>query len=130
MRNTNADSRVGDMPAFGRDGILSGPEISNVAEYVRSLSGLEIPEGSDLQAGATIFADNCAACHGDEGKGNRELGAPSLTDAVWLYGSSTPAVVNTVTNARNSSMPAWSERLDPTSIKALTLYVHSLGGGE
>ncbi|MBZ0227986.1 MAG: cytochrome-c oxidase, cbb3-type subunit III [Bauldia sp.] len=130
VRNTNADSRVGDMPAFGRDGILSGPEISNVAEYVRSLSGLEIPEGSDLQAGATIFADNCAACHGDEGKGNRELGAPSLTDAVWLYGSSTPAVVNTVTNARNSSMPAWSERLDPTSIKALTLYVHSLGGGE
>jgi cytochrome c oxidase cbb3-type subunit 3 len=130
IRNTNADSRVGDMPAFGRDGILSGPEIWNVAQYVRSLSGLDIPAGADLEAGAKTFADNCASCHGAEGKGNKELGAPNLTDQVWLYGSSTPTVVTTITSARNSSMPAWSERLDPTTLKALTLYVHSLGGGE
>ena len=105
-------------------------EISNVAQYARSLSGLDVPEGADLDAGAAIFADNCAVCHGENGEGNRDLGAPSLTDAVWLYGSSTDDVVATIANARNSSMPAWDERLDPTTIKALTFYVHSLGGGE
>jgi cytochrome c oxidase cbb3-type subunit 3 len=118
------------MPAFGRDSILNSTEIWNVAQYVRSLSGLEVPAGADLDAGQTIYADNCAVCHGDNGEGNRELGAPSLVDAVWLYGSSTDAVFNTIANARNSAMPAWGERLDPTTIKALTFYVHSLGGGE
>lgn len=130
IRNDNPDSRLSEMPAFGRDGILNGTEIWNVAQYVRSLSGLNVPQGADLEAGATIFVQNCAACHGDSAEGNRELGAPSLTDAVWLYGSDTDAVYATIADARNSSMPAWGERLDPTTIKALTFYVHSLGGGE
>ncbi len=130
VRNTNPESRFSEMPAFGRDGILSGPEIRNVVQYVRSLSGLPVPKDADLAAGAKIFADNCASCHGDDAKGNRDVGAPNLTDAIWLYGSDTADVVATVTNARNSSMPAWSERLDPTTIKALTFYVHNLGGGE
>ena len=92
--------------------------------------GSRSPKDADLAAGAAIFAEQCVSCHGDAGKGNRELGAPNLTDAVWLYGSSQAAIIATITNARNSSMPAWGERLDPTTIKALTLYVHSLGGGE
>jgi cytochrome c oxidase cbb3-type subunit 3 len=130
IRNDNPESRFGDMPAFGRDGILDSTQIWNVAQYVRSLSGLDVPAGADLEAGQQIYADNCAACHGDNGEGNRELGAPSLVDTVWLYGSSTDDVFNTIANARNSAMPAWGERLDPTTIKALTFYVHSLGGGE
>jgi len=129
IRNSNLDSRQSDMPAFGRQGILTGAEIRNVAQYVRSLSGLKVPDSADLAAGAEIFAQNCASCHGPEGKGNQEYGAPNLTDPIWLYGSSTNDVVTTITNARNSSMPAWGERLDPTTIKALTFYVHNLGGG-
>lgn len=129
IRNTDADSRQSQMPAFGRDGILNVSQINDVAGYVRSLSGMAAP-GTDLKAGATVFAENCAVCHADDAKGNRDLGAPNLTDAVWLYGSSQETVVATITNARNGSMPAWGERLDPTTIKALTFYVHSLGGGE
>jgi len=130
IRNENPESRQSEMPAFGRDGILNSTEIWNVAQYVRSLSGLEVPAGADLEAGKTIFADNCVVCHGEKGEGNQELGAPSLVDAVWQYGSSSDDVFTTIANARNSSMPAWGERLDPTTIKALTFYVHSLGGGE
>ena len=70
------------------------------------------------------------ACHGENAKGNRQFGAPNLTDAVWLYGSDLKDIIYTVTNARNSSMPDWGARLDPTTIKALAVYVHALGGGE
>jgi len=130
VRNENPDSRQSQMPAFGRDDILPTAEIYNVASYVRSLSGLEVSETADLAAGKQTFADNCASCHGEDAKGNREFGAPNLTDAVWLYGSAMTDVVNTITNARNSSMPDWGARLDPTTVKALAVYVHSLGGGE
>lgn len=130
VRNTDADSRSSQMPAFGRDAILNRGEIYNVAAYVRSLSGLEAMPDANVTAGAQIFADNCAACHGDDGRGKREFGAPNLTDAVWLYGSNPEAIVTTITNARNSSMPAWGARLDATTVKALALYVHALGGGE
>ncbi len=130
IRNANPDSRQSAMPAFGREGTLNNTQIFNVANYVRSLSGLKLSPSADIAAGAKIFADNCAVCHGADAKGNRDVGAPNLTDAVWLYGSSLAAIITTITNARNSSMPAWGERLDPTTIKALTVYVHSLGGGE
>jgi cytochrome c oxidase cbb3-type subunit 3 len=130
VRNANPDSRQSQMPAFGRDGILKPGEILNVANYVRSLSGLEIAQGADVAAGAKIFADNCASCHGEKGQGNHDVGAPSLSGAVWLYGSSLQTIVNQVTNPRSGSMPAWGERFDATTIKALTVYVHSLGGGE
>lgn len=130
VRNENPDSRQSEMPAFGRDGILTPTEIGTVTEYVRSIAGLPVATGADLAAGAKLFADNCAVCHGDDGKGNRDVGAPNLTDAVWLFGSSPAAIAATIANARNASMPAWGERLDPTTVKALTYYVHSLGGGE
>jgi cytochrome c oxidase cbb3-type subunit 3 len=82
------------------------------------------------QRGAKIFADNCVACHGEKGEGNREVGAKSLRNGIWLYGGDKASIVETITNARNGSMPAWGERFDETTIKMLTLYVHSLGGGE
>jgi cytochrome c oxidase cbb3-type subunit 3 len=129
-RNTNDKSHQGVMPAFGRNGTLARADIETVAHYVRSLSGLDTPSAAELQAGAKIFASNCAVCHGDDGKGKRDVGSANLTDAVWLYGSSFDTIVTDLTNGRGGVMPAWGERLDATTIKALTLYVHSLGGGE
>ncbi|HEY7665293.1 MAG TPA: cytochrome-c oxidase, cbb3-type subunit III [Xanthobacteraceae bacterium] len=130
VRSGDADARQGAaMPAFGRDGVLKRTDIDNVAEYVRSLSGLPTTK-ADLAAGAKIFADNCAVCHGETGKGKRELGAPNLSDPIWLYGADHPAIVNGIWNGRGGVMPAWVGRLDDVTIKALAVYVHSLGGGE
>jgi cytochrome c oxidase cbb3-type subunit 3 len=118
------------MLAFGKEGVLKKDQIVTVANYVRSLSGLPASPGYDASAGAKIFADNCTSCHGDNGKGNQELGAPDLTDKIWLYGSDEMTLVETISNGRAGVMPAWVGRLDPSTIKALTVYVHSLGGGK
>ncbi len=126
----NNDTRVSQMPAFGRDGMLKKDEISAVANHVRELAGLSTQPKADLALGRKLFAENCAACHGPAGKGNQELGAPNLTDAISLYGMDLASVTETITNSRNGVMPAWGQRLDPTTIKALTVYVHSLGGGQ
>jgi cytochrome c oxidase cbb3-type subunit III len=123
-------TRAGDMPSFGKDGTLKAAEIADVAQYVRSLSGLPNETKADLAKGKQIFAENCAACHGDDGKGNQELGSPNLTDKIWLYGSDTASIVNRINVGGGGQMPAWGDRLDPTTIKALTVYVHSLGGGK
>lgn len=132
IRSTDADTRLGDMPAFGRDGILQRPQILAVADYVRSLSNLPAPANArtDLAEGRKVFEENCAVCHGNDGTGNQEMGAPNLVDGIWLYGSDREAVIATITNSRTGIMPAWQGRLDPTTIKALTVYVHSLGGGQ
>jgi len=79
---------------------------------------------------ADTAADNCAACHGENGKGNREVGAPNLTDKIWLYGSDKQTIVQGLTNGRGGVMPAWGERLDQPTLKSLVVYVWSLGGGE
>lgn len=118
------------MLAFGKEGVLKKDEIVTAANYVRSLSGLPTAAGYNAAAGAKIFADNCASCHGDNGKGNQELGAPDLTDKIWLFGSDEATLIETITNGRAGVMPAWVGRLDPSTIKALTVYVHSLGGGK
>ena len=120
------DTRVSQMPAFGKLEMLSGDEIAAVADYVLSLSG----RGSATKEGAQLFADNCAVCHGEAGEGNHELGAPRLNDAIWLYGGDRKTIMTTITNARAGQMPAWSQRLDDATIKQLAVFVHSLGGGE
>jgi cytochrome c oxidase cbb3-type subunit III len=127
---SDSDTHLSAMPAFGKEGILKAQQIRQVVNYVRTLDKLEPEAGADVDAGKKIFADNCAACHGDDGKGNVEMGAPNLTTKVWLYGNDTKDLIYTVTNARNSVMPAWGGRLDPVTIKSLALYVHSLGGGQ
>jgi len=124
------DTRTSAMPAFGKDGILKPEQIREVANYVRTVDGLEPEKGVDIAAGKKIFADNCVACHGEDGKGNIEMGSANLTTKVWQYGSDINDLVYTITNARNSTMPAWAARLDPITIKALAIYVHSLGGGK
>ena len=83
--------------------------------------------GADLAAGKKIFADNCALCHGADGKGNRELGSPNLTDKIWLYGSDKETIMEGLRNGRGNVMPAWGGRLSEPTIKALTVYVHTLG---
>jgi cytochrome c oxidase cbb3-type subunit III len=122
--------RQGSMPAFGRDNILKADQISAVADYVRSLSGLPVEAGADLAAGKKVFADNCAVCHGADGKGNREMGSANLTDKIWLYGPDKETIMRGVTNGRGGVMPAWGGRLSEPMIKALAVYVHTLGGGE
>ena len=130
IRSANDKGRQGSMPAFGRDNLLSRPDIAAVADYTRSLSNLPLPQNVDLAKGRKVFADNCAVCHGEAGKGNRELGAPDLTDAIWLYGSDRPTIIEGLMNGRGGVMPAWTARLDDTTLKALAVYVHTLGGGE
>jgi cytochrome c oxidase cbb3-type subunit 3 len=131
VRNADPDSRQMQMPRFGLDGMLNAAQIGDVADFVLSLShkdGAASPEA--IARGGKVFADNCATCHGPEGHGNPEMGAKNLTDGIWLYGGDKATIVETVTKARNSSMPAWGARLDPTTIKMLTIYVHTLGGGQ
>ena len=129
VRSGHPDAHESQMPAFGKAGLLKPEEIAVVANYVRSLSGLPVRPGADLAAGAKLFAANCASCHGDDGKGKQELGAPNLADRIWLYGSDEATIVEDITNGRGGVMPAWNGRLDPATIKALAVYVHTLGGG-
>lgn len=130
IRNPDHDqTRFSQMPAFGRDGILQSAEISDVVSYVRTLAGREKASASATR-GAALFQANCTVCHGAEGKGNRDLGAPNLTDAIALYGLDRTSLTETITNSRYGVMPRWGHRLDPATIRMLTIYVHSLGGGE
>ena len=130
IRNPDhGDTRFSQMPAFGRDAMLDAAQVADVVSHVRVISGQEKPSRASAR-GAVLFADNCAACHGANGEGGREFGAPNLTDAIWLYGGDRASITATVDNPRNGVMPRWGERLDPVTIKMLTAYVHSLGGGE
>ncbi|MEP4032026.1 cytochrome-c oxidase, cbb3-type subunit III [Roseibium polysiphoniae] len=130
IRSDHDEARFGDMPAFGTDELLTREEISQVASYVASKTGLEPEEGVDLAAGETLYVDNCAACHGEDLKGMIEVGAPNLTSATYLYGKSVDAIKAQIYSPRNGVMPAWEARLDPATIKSLAVYVHSFGGGQ
>ena len=117
------------MPKYGLDKLLDDKQIDDVAEHVLSIAGK--PGDRDAAArGAKLFAEQCATCHADDGKGKQDVGAPNLTDAIWLYGGSKGDIVESVRTGRGGMMPAWAGRLDPAAIKSLTLYVHALGGGK
>ncbi|WP_342070043.1 cytochrome-c oxidase, cbb3-type subunit III [Yoonia algicola] len=121
------DARYSEMTAY--DEIFSNEEIDQVVQYVRQISNQQ--HDATLAAGGEgLFLDNCAACHGDNGMGNRDLGAPNLTDAIWLYGGSVDTLEETIRYSRFGVMPPWGERLTEAEIKAVTAYVHQLGGGE
>lgn len=121
------NARMSQMPAFGE--ILKPSEISDLVAYVRTLSRQQ-PAGPASARGAALFAANCAACHGAEGKGGREFGAPNLTDGIWLYGGDAATLTTTISKARYGVMPNWGNRLSPVTVKMLAAYVYSLGGGE
>lgn len=124
IRNdTDFDARWSQMPVF--EGVLEANEINSIADFI-----LTLPDGGVPGSGATLFAENCASCHGDDGTGLREMGAPNLADAIWLYGGSREAVVQSIAEARFGVMPAWGERLTEADVRAVSTYVHALGGGE
>ena len=129
IRSTSADTRQNQMPRFGLDKVLTDDQINAAAEFVLSLSGKATDQAA-AGKGKQVFAENCVACHGDAGKGNPELGAPNLTDGIWLYGGAKENIVKTIETGRGGVMPTWGGRLDPTTIKQLALYVHELGGGK
>jgi len=129
IRSTSSETRQSDMPKFGVDQLLTAAQIGDVAAYALSLSG----EATDKEAaarGQPIFAEQCAACHGEDGGGNIELGAPSLKDKIWLYGNTLAAVTAQITSPHQGVMPTWEGRLDDATIKMVAVYVHSLGGGQ
>jgi cytochrome c oxidase cbb3-type subunit 3 len=127
VNSGHPNARSSQMLAFGRDQVLKRDEIENVVAYVRSLSA---PTGGAqakaVAAGRAVFAANCASCHGEEGKGNPELGAPDLTDTIWLYGGDEASVYATVWGGRQGHMPSWESRLTALDRKILTLYVADL----
>lgn len=128
IRNTtDEDAHFSEMPAF--DEILEEEQIHQVANFVMSLSG-DLHDPGMVEEGAVVFYDNCAACHAEDGTGDRSQGAPNLTDAVWLYGDGFDNIVAQISKARNGVMPNWSTRLTAPEIRAVATYVHSLGGGE
>ncbi|MFZ5790559.1 MAG: cytochrome-c oxidase, cbb3-type subunit III [Pseudomonadota bacterium] len=130
IRNADPDSRQSVMPNFGTDAILDNAQIADVAEYVLSLSGRST-DAAAADRGKPLFADNCAACHGDKGQGLPEFGAPNLTDAIWLYGDgSKAAIIAQVTQPKMGVMPSWQGRLTEAQQRMVAVYVHSLGGGQ
>jgi cytochrome c oxidase cbb3-type subunit 3 len=129
VRSTSPDTRTSQMPAFGRDAILKPQQVGDLTEYVVHLSGRTADAGAVKRA-APLFADNCAACHGAQGKGDRKFGAPNLTDNEWLYGSARDDIQGQIWNGHGGVMPTWGGRLSPETIKSLAVYVHGLGGGE
>lgn len=134
IRNADdMDARYSEMTAF--EGILTDEEIASVVQYVRTISGQEA-DATLAAAGEAVYLNNCAACHLDDGTGDRFLGAPNLTDAIWLYGGTPEAIEQSVRYARFGVMPPWSAaassagRLSEDQLRAVSVYVHSLGGGE
>ena len=128
IRNTQSDmARWSEMPAFGE--FLEKEEISQVVNYAMSLSGTP-EDATKVAAGEVVFADNCSACHADDASGDRLQGAPNLKDAIWLYGGDYEALTATVTDSRFGVMPSWSDKLTEAEIRAVSVYVHQLGGGE
>ena len=123
------DARDTAMPSFGADGLLDQKQIGDVTQYVLSLSG-QAGDQAAAGRGAAIFTENCAACHGEDGGGMQEMGAPSLKDAIWLYGSEPAQIAAQIYRPRLGVMPTWQGRLDDETIKMLAVYVHSLGGGQ
>jgi cytochrome c oxidase cbb3-type subunit 3 len=123
----DADTRISEMPAFAD--ILEPEQIRQVAAYVVSLTGTPA-DAAMVEPGGTVFAENCAACHGEDAKGGRDFGAPNLADSIWLRGGTEAEIAEQVARPKHGVMPAWGARLGDATVKQLAVYVHSLGGGE
>ena len=117
------------MPAFGRDQMLTEPQIADLTQYVLAISGRKANAAAVGRARQT-FVDQCVACHGPAGTGDMARGIPNLTDAEWLFGSDAAAIHDQIWNGRNGVMPTWEARFSPETIKALAVYVHANAGGE
>ena len=123
IKATIMEGRNGIMPPFAP--ALGEQGTKDVAHYVMSLSGMA-NDSIRTSRGKPLFAQTCAACHGAEGKGNPQLGAPNLTDKTWLYGAGEAVIIEGITRGRNNQMPAHKELLTASKIHLLTAYVYSL----
>ena len=127
VRSGDPKTRVSQMPAFGRDGMLTVGQVSDLTEYVVGLSGRSADRAAIARA-TPLFAEQCSSCHGPAGKGSQAVGAPDLTDKEWLYGSDRETITGQIHNGRNGVMPAWETRFDVETIKALAVYIHANSG--
>jgi cytochrome c oxidase cbb3-type subunit 3 len=129
IRSGHQEQRISFMPAFGETGILNSQQIRDMTTFVQNFSE---PQGDTeaLERAAPIYQAQCAACHGENGLGDRSQGAPNLADAEWLYGGDRLSIRSQIYAPQHGVMPYWSERLDEATITALSIYVHALGGGE
>lgn len=133
IRSEHPETRLSMMPAYGRDGLLSGRQIADVTDYVITLSAARDrlqPNAAAAARGGVLYQEQCSACHGSAGTGDRAVGAPSLTDDLWLYGGSRAEIARQVELGRGGVMPSWENRFDPGTLRALAYYVHEMGGGE
>jgi cytochrome c oxidase cbb3-type subunit 3 len=126
IRSGHDETRDSQMAAFGRDGMLTQAQVDIITDFVLGMHAGE----NQTSEGAAIYKEHCAICHGAKGEGNREVGAPALNDAIWLYGGERETIRDVIQNGRMGVMPYWSEKLTDATIRKLTLYVHQLGGGE
>ena len=126
INSAHPDTHFAQMPAFGRDELLSRAEISVLTDYVLTLGNGVIPE--DASEGAVLFQTNCAACHGEDARGIEGTGAPNLTDADWVYGGDATSIRQTLMAGRQGQMPSWQSRLTEAEIRAMALYVENLAG--
>ena len=128
IRAKDANTKSSEMPSFGKGGLLTRTQIEQTTNYVLSLSGQY--KGIDITEGAAIYQQNCVSCHGSNGEGNKDFGAPNLADKIWLYGGDHESVFNSIYNPHKGVMPNWQTRLSEADMRLLAIYVHSLGGGE
>jgi cytochrome c oxidase cbb3-type subunit 3 len=127
INSPHPDSRISQMPAFGRDGMLPRDDVLNVAAYVRSLSQPANDTPADkIALGKDLFAQNCAACHGEDASGNPAAGAPNLADKFWIHGGDRESVFATIWGGRQGHMPSWEARLSTVERKILALYLYDL----
>jgi cytochrome c oxidase cbb3-type subunit 3 len=130
INTAHPETRVAEMPSFGRDEMLDRTQVRDVARYVYSLNHPDYSTADNvdsIEAGREVFGSTCAACHGEDATGSREVGAPSLVDDYWVYGGNLETIVASVHGGRRGHMPTWDERLTEVEIRILALYVHSLG---
>ena len=128
VRNADSDeARFSEMPAFAD--LLGREEIADAAQYVLALGGLE-HDAAAAERGEQVYEIQCATCHGIDGAGEPDIGAPRLNDALWLFAGDAERIAAQIAAPEHGVMPAWGRRLDAPTVKALALYVHGLGGGE
>lgn len=125
INSDHPDSRKSQMLAFGSDQILQRGDIDNVIDYVRSLAQAQDTKlnPESVAKGQKVYAANCAACHGENAKGDPKQGVPNLADTIWLYGGESKDIYTTVWHGRIGRMPSWEERLTPEQRKILVLYI-------
>lgn len=124
VRANHDETRFSEMPAFAD--IYGEDEISDIADYVLTFSA----GGSFPARGKELYDEQCSLCHAEDGTGDRFQGAPDLSDAIWFYGGTKAELVSQIRRPRHGVMPNWDVRLDENTIRQLSIYVHSLGGGE